>query len=109
MSQTDFNRDGDLFKCCDEPCGCFDDATAAALERARVVGVLDAWVRDNPAKRSHMTTGHPGSNVVGQPLFACCLTDIAGRTDPNQKKRFVADSEDAARAAAAKAIEAGEV
>jgi len=95
MSQTDFNRDGDLFKCCDEPCGCFDEATAVAIERARVVGVLDAWCGPESRKRSW-------SSEPFKP-FMCTLSDNG------EHWSFEASTPDAARAAATKAIEAEEV
>jgi hypothetical protein len=68
---------------------------AAAIERARVVGVLDAWaVRENYVRY--------GTNYDGQGL---CVLVRGLKGD----KMFYAVTLDAARAAAAKAIESGEV
>jgi hypothetical protein len=81
--------------CCDESCGCFTKETSDAVERARVVGVLDAY----------MATG-------GRIDLAC----IDGKWDLELYGKggsftaaYTEPSADAARAAAAKAIESGEV
>jgi hypothetical protein len=75
-------------------------ALDAALERARVVGVLDAW-----AERTGVEPAVYRS--LSKPGLWCC--DCDGLSDPDARRCFYGDSRDAARAAAAKAIEAGEV
>lgn len=70
-----------------------------AVERARVVGVLDAWAK-RVAGRAHTMRNGDMSEV-------CDLEFVNGRTKHN--KGFFGPTPDAARAAAAKAIEAGEV
>lgn len=69
---------------------------AAALERARVVGVLDGWAEKNSARYQLLSLGASLARVslVKQGAPAC---------------HFDANTPDAARAAAARAIEAGEV
>lgn len=68
-----------------------------ALERARVVGVLDAWAESGPG-RSYYVTATP----VGE--YWCKVFEagdmLAAFTRPGATR-------DAARAAAAKAVEAG--
>jgi hypothetical protein len=66
----------------------------AALERARVVGVLDAWSDAHPTSVAFATRKRPGSRH-------CCAS-------ASHAKVFYGDSHDDARSAAAKAIEAGE-
>lgn len=73
---------------------------AEALERARVVGVLDAWAA-GPAPDSDRSWAT--RCVEEGRLFACHLVTH----DSNRK--WCGKTADAARAAAAKAIEAGEV
>jgi hypothetical protein len=68
----------------------------AALERARVVGVLDAWASDG--YREHRAMASSDGRGV------CALFNYA-RKSPY----FYGKTIDEARAAAAKAIEAGEV
>ena len=72
-----------------------DAREARLLERARVVGVLDAWA----TKENYVRFG---TNYDGQGV---CVLVRALKGD----KMFYAVTLDAARAAAAKAIEAGEV
>lgn len=64
---------------------------AQALERARVVGVLDAWAKARPCR------GYMVSDT------GCVLYGTPG------EPKYHGSTSDAARAAAAKAIEAGEV
>jgi len=73
----------------------------AALERARVVAVLDAWAEKSPTDR-HWAT-YPGDAVEDEPF--CSL----GSMFRNKVRNFTGPTPDAARSAAAKAIEAGEV
>ena len=85
-------------------CGCIsvftstEDLVTEALERARVVGVLDTWAESGkyPFFTMPIHHEHPAGGWV------CCTRTFGG-------PEFVADTADAARAAAAKAIEAGEV
>ena len=75
------------------------DIVSALLERARVVGVLDAWTERNPHGGPFAT----GPNVDAPPslgAFVCSNGEGAA---------FYGPSYDAARGAAAKAVEAGEV
>lgn len=74
------------------------DTLEANLERARVVGVLDAWQGLQPqGAMVRLRVSADGSEVtIVRPGLPC-----AGP--------YLGDSPDAARAAAAKAIEAGEV
>lgn len=87
-------------------CGCVnvlnnvENLVLDALERARVVGVLDAW-----AERTGVEPAVYRS--LNKPGLWCC--DCDGLSDPNARRRFYGNSRDAARAAAAKAIESGEV
>lgn len=77
----------------------FNAVVADALERARVVGVLDAWQSaDRLSRESALfhTSGHS---------WCIALVSNSGGT----RSYFYGDTPDAARAAAAKAIEAGEV
>ena len=84
---------------CGRSCGVSLDtaeAVSVALARARVVGVLDAWADEGGGwARAWESCRRPGS-------FWVVLTDGGARC-------FHGDSPDAARAAAAKAIEAHEV
>ncbi len=67
-----------------------------AIERARVVGVLDAWRQLVPYTRvMSYDVGDRSALSLQRPL--------------KQSRVWVAESSDAARASAAKAIEAGEV
>ncbi len=75
-----------------------DEATLAALERARVVGVLDVWAE------KHKSLNWASWPDCGPNGYACCLTHLDDST-----RDFYGPTPDAARAAAAKAIEAGEV
>ncbi len=72
---------------------------AAALERARVVGALDAWAADGHGREWAIRIAN-----VGEPW---CVMRQNGLLLSSLSRR--GDSPDAARAAAAKAIEAGEV
>ncbi len=78
-------------------------AMVEALERARVVGVLDAWAADND---EHVITQGPCYDVTRPRLYFCSLR-LAGET--TSLLSVSGPTADAARAAAAKAIEAGEV
>lgn len=73
--------------------------TLAAIERARVVGVLDAW-----AKPGQFVA--VGGGYYGATNDTC---DVSLVRDDYVVRRFGGETLDAARAAAAKAIEAGEV
>jgi hypothetical protein len=68
----------------------------AALERARVVGVLDGW-----AERTGIEPAIYRS--MSKPGLWCC--DCDGFSDPDARRCFYGDTRDAVRAAAAKAIE----
>ena len=72
------------------------------LECARVVGVLDAWLRLKPDRWWDMDTDGTGTLT---PRPSCVLHG----PQPEEDWTYVGDTPDAARAAAAKAIEAGEV
>jgi hypothetical protein len=75
------------------------DRLAADARALWAVRVLDRWTAIDPAKRSWMTTGHPAQQ------FSCKLTDLVGRCEPARPlPRFVADTPDAARIAAADAL-----
>lgn len=92
----------DRFRCCDdEPCGCFTAETASAVERARVVGVLDAWAA------SRRGQWNLRSNMLGD-AFSCDLVWTEARRRRLRSDLF-GPTPDAARAAAAKAIEDGKV
>lgn len=69
-----------------------------ALERARVVGVLDAW--------AEKTKGWWTTDTFLTPGIAGWVCEMEW---PGGKRTFSRETPDAARAAAAKAIEAGEV
>lgn len=71
------------------------------VERARVVAVLDAWADRTGDSASHDTCRAP----VGS--WRCTLWQ--GHEGDDDAQHYGADSPDAARAAAAKAIESGEV
>lgn len=81
---------------------CLDPADVrdvqAALERARVVAVLDGWAETSPGCGWRMTD--MGSTPT-------CTLYPTVRTA--EARHFTASTPDAARAAAARAIEAGEV
>lgn len=94
-----------LFKC--GPTGSSEDydAVFGALERARVVGVLDAW------QQKH--TGYSGyfswrTWQVATDQFSCSVSWRA-KDGKDDYRDFFGATPDAARAAAAKAIEAREV
>ncbi len=92
---------GDLFEDCPRSCPVSDmnlNEFRAALERARVVGVLDAWVK---AGRKRWVTAYD-THLAGVELGD---GDELGTVQP----KFEAATLDAARAAAAKAIESGEL
>lgn len=76
-------------------------ALASALERARVVGVLDAWAGRYARAMWQIELNADGAECVGR-------VDEGAR-GVRQYFRKTANTVDAARAAAAKAIEAGEV
>ena len=80
-----------------------------ALERARVVGVLDAWA-DEHSGYSFRTDTEPGDCYSEEP-WLCHVASADGRKVSAAYKKLAGRGEtpDAARAAAAKAIEAGEV
>ena len=71
-----------------------------ALERARVVGVLDAWAKGAKALEWGVT------DCTEQ---ACCTLQVTHAGGAVKDTDFYGATADAARAAAAKAIEAGEV
>lgn len=81
-----------------EPCPTCD----SALERARVVGVLDAYGRSIGASPPQVHPRPDGSFHLVYPVQVDGSSLFEWRT-------VYGASEDAARAAAAKAIEAGEV
>ena len=72
----------------------------AALERARVVAVLDGWAAQQSHRRWHLVNYAHG---VAVSRWVVNLTWPAGETERS------GPTPDAARAAAARAIEAGEV
>lgn len=84
--------------------GKIGDALLAIAERARVVGVLDAWAARHPGWAWRCISGSNGR---------CCCEGvfIHPNREPLSDERFdcYGHTPDAARAAAAKAIEAGEV
>lgn len=90
-----------------DACGSLNKALAELeqqVERARVVGVLDAWARLNGYYRiAQMRLPADGS----WQLYLVREGVVHG--SPPRTWSFVAPTPDAARAAAAKAIEAGEV
>jgi hypothetical protein len=76
------------------------DQLSAALERARVVGVLDEWAT------KHKRFPVPSPTKHGNGCFELWLSE-APLIGEGVSRCYVGDSPDAARAAAAKAIEAG--
>ncbi len=91
-----------------------------ALERARVVGVLDAWAIGlgghadsiRAAGWSSLASGSPGKIESDKPTCWLYYEEWSGEDDGYwvaKEKLFDAATPDAARAAAAKAIESGEV
>lgn len=74
---------------------------AEIIERARVVGVLDAWAEKNECDPPHPVRQANGSFVV--------FWMTVGFGDIWSENEAVGSTPDAARAAAAKAIENGEV
>jgi hypothetical protein len=87
-------------------CGCvnimgsIEDLVFEALEHARVVGVLDAWAERTGTEPAVYRS-------LSQPGMWCC--DCDGLSDPDARTCFYGATRGAARAAAAKAIESGEV
>jgi hypothetical protein len=71
-----------------------------APERARVVGVLDAWRKLKPDRWWDM------DSEGGLSVRSMC---VLHGPQPEEDWEYFGDTPDAARAAAAKAIEAGEV
>lgn len=96
----------DCAKCWDTHCRCqgqgCDSAFAAEIERARVVGVLDAWAERN---EEHPFITQRGESDEAE-RWCCWRENYVGET---VQCYFYGPTPDAARAAAAKAIEAGEV
>jgi len=82
--------------------GMSTEDAVAAIERARVVGVLDAWA-GNPLK-SRAAWYTATSDDMSE--WRCTLYPENGTLGA---KHYFGQNPDAARAAAAKAIEAGEV
>jgi hypothetical protein len=81
-----------------------------AIERARVVGVLDAWRAQSDYRAWGCSLPSVSIDSSGQILgFACHLETIGAPGEPAHGRVYRGATPDAARAAAAKAIEAGEV
>lgn len=78
---------------------------SAALERARVVGVLDAWAA-KPGNENYPFKTQPAEGFGPEDSWCCWSESV---DVPGRKQFFYGPDPDAARAAAAKAIEAGEV
>ncbi len=86
-------------------CGLPNEVGAAldksgALERARVVGVLDAWAKGSKSL---------GWECCDCDKQTCCTLEITENGGATRTIEYYGATPDAARAAAAKAIEAGEV
>jgi hypothetical protein len=76
------------------------DEIKLVIERARVVGVLDAWSDRNPSKEPFSTWR---IGATGERKYCC-----ASQFNRSGERSYFGPTADAARAAAAKAIEAGE-
>jgi hypothetical protein len=79
-----------------------------ALERARVVGVLDSWV-EKPRPHNGFAWCILDEGAPGDPQRFICELRTVGMADDDDGLQFSGATPDAARAAAAKAIETGAV
>ncbi len=76
----------------------------AALERARVVAVLDGWAREDKQQRSWTSGPREGGPIIGRGSadYWCTLRGV-------ESAYYWGHTEDAARKASADAIEKGDV